>query len=169
MAILKIETVYRSLILNKIKSKIKSYFILLEKMGGEFMYIKRHLEEQILEVSQYYPVVMVCGQRQVGKSTMLNHIKEPERKYVTLDDGNARRLAANDPALFFETYGYPLLIDEFQRVPSILLEIKRIVDQKSLDGEENSGMFWLTGSQKFKMMQNVSESLAGRIAIFDLA
>lgn len=133
------------------------------------MYIKRHLEEQILSASQYYPVVMVCGQRQVGKSTMLNQIRTPERRYVTLDDGNARRLASTDPALFFETYGYPLLIDEFQRVPSILLEMKKIVDQKALAGENNAGMFWLTGSQKFKMMQNVSESLAGRIAIFDMS
>ena len=132
------------------------------------MYIQRHLEKQILDASQYYPVVMVCGQRQVGKSTMLNHIREPERRYVTLDDGNARRLASTDPALFFETYGYPLLIDEFQRVPSILLEMKKIVDQKALDGEDNHGMFWLTGSQKFKMMKDVSESLAGRIAIFDM-
>ena len=133
------------------------------------MYIQRHLEEQILNASNYYPVVMVCGQRQVGKSTMLNHIKGPDRRYVTLDDGNARRLAATDPALFFETYGYPLLIDEFQRVPSILLEMKKIVDRRALNGEDNSGMFWLTGSQKFKMMQDVSESLAGRIAVFDLS
>lgn len=133
------------------------------------MYIQRHLEEQILKASKYYPVVMVCGQRQVGKSTMLNHIREPERRYVTLDDGNARRLASTDPALFFETYGYPLLIDEFQRVPSILLEMKKIIDQKALDGEDNCGMFWLTGSQKFKMMQDVSESLAGRVAVFDMA
>ena len=133
------------------------------------MYIQRHLEDQILKASKYYPVVMVCGQRQVGKSTMLNHIREPERKYVTLDDGNARRLASTDPALFFETYGYPLLIDEFQRVSSILLEMKKIIDQKDLNGEDNSGMFWLTGSQKFKMMQDVSESLAGRVAVFDMA
>lgn len=133
------------------------------------MYIQRHLEQQILDASRYYPVVMVCGQRQVGKSTMLHHIAEPERRYVTLDDGRARRLAESDPALFFETYGTPLLIDEFQRVPSILLEMKRIVDQKALEGEDNNGMFWLTGSQKFRMMQNVSESLAGRIAIFDMS
>ncbi len=133
------------------------------------MYIKRHLEEQVLEVSRYYPVVMVCGQRQVGKSTMLSHIREPERRYVTLDDGNARRLAETDPALFFETYGYPLLIDEFQRVPSILLEMKKLVDRRALDGEDNSGMYWLTGSQKFRMMQGISESLSGRAAVFDLS
>ena len=133
------------------------------------MYIQRHLEKQVKKASQYYPVVMVCGQRQVGKSTMLYHIKEEERRYVTLDDGNARRLAKQDPALFFETYGYPLLIDEFQRVPSILLEMKRIVDQKALEGEDNNGMYWLTGSQKFRMMEHVSESLAGRVAVFDMA
>lgn len=133
------------------------------------MYIRRHLESQIIEASKYYPVVMVCGQRQVGKSTMLYHIKEEERRYVTLDDGNARRLAEKDPALFFETYGFPLLIDEFQRVPSILLEMKKIVDKKALDGENCNGMYWITGSQKFKMMKDVSESLAGRIAVFDLS
>lgn len=91
---------------------------------------------------------MLCGQRQVGKSTLLNHIKGENRRYVTLDDGNARRLATQDPALFFDTYGFPLLIDEFQRVPSILLEIKKRVDQRALAGEDNSGMYWLTGSQK---------------------
>lgn len=133
------------------------------------MYIARHLEDKIKEASKYYPVVMVCGQRQVGKSTMLYHIKEAERKYVTLDDTNARRLAETDAALFFETYGFPLLIDEFQRVPSLLLEMKRLVDEKALKGEKNSGLFWLTGSQKFKMMQGVAESLAGRIAVFDMS
>ena len=133
------------------------------------MYITRHMEQQILDASKYYPVVMVCGQRQVGKSTMLYHIKEENRRYVTLDDGNARRLAMEDPALFSETYGAPLLIDEFQRVPSILLEIKKIVDEKILAGDKAEGMFWLTGSQKFKMMRDVSESLAGRVAVFDLA
>ena len=133
------------------------------------MYIRRHMEDQIVEASRYYPVIMVCGQRQVGKSTMLHHLKEDHRRYVTFDDGNARRIAAQDPALFFETYGYPLLIDEFQRVPSILLEMKKIVDAKALAGEDTGGMFWITGSQKFKMMKNVSDSLAGRIAVFDLA
>lgn len=62
-----------------------------------------------------------------------------------------------------------MLIDEFQRAPSILLEMKRIVDQRALDGRDNAGMFWLTGSQKFKMMQDVADSLSGRIAVFDLS
>ena len=69
------------------------------------MYIKRNIEEIILESNKNYPVIMVCGQRQVGKSTMLNHIKEANRKYVSFDDRLARKLALEDPALFFETSG----------------------------------------------------------------
>ncbi len=133
------------------------------------MYIKRHLEDIVTRYSMQYPVVMVCGQRQVGKSTMLYHIKESTRTYVTLDDVNARRLAETDPGLFFETYMPPVLIDEFQRVPDLLLEIKKITDRLSLEGKDNRGLFWLTGSQKFSMMKGVSESLAGRVAIFDLS
>ena len=133
------------------------------------MYIKRNIEEIILESNKNYPVIMVCGQRQVGKSTMLNHIKEANRKYVSFDDRLARKLALEDPALFFETYTPPLLIDEFQKVPSILEKIKDIVDKLSYEGKDASGLFWLTGSQKFLMMKDVSESLAGRIAIFELS
>jgi predicted AAA+ superfamily ATPase len=133
------------------------------------MYIERHLSKVIEEANNYYPVIMICGQRQVGKSTMLNHIKEPNRRYVTLDDRNALRLAENDPALFFETYGLPILIDEFQRAPSLTLEIKRIVDDKRLNGDDANGLIWLSGSQSFRMMKNVSDSLAGRIGIFTMS
>jgi len=133
------------------------------------MYIPRFLEDQVKYASRYYPVVLVTGQRQVGKSTMLNHIKEPERTYVTLDDANARRLAETDPQLFFETYGTLLLIDEVQRVPSLLLEIKNIVDEKMRNGQECSGTIWLTGSQRFSLMKGVTESLAGRIAVLEMS
>jgi len=132
------------------------------------MYIKRDIEDTVINLSKYYPVVMVCGQRQVGKSTMLNNIKG-ERKYITFDDMKAKTLARNDPELFFDTYGYPILIDEFQKEPSILEEIKRIIDQKTLNNENTNGLFWLTGSQKFKMMKNISESLAGRVAVLDMS
>lgn len=131
-------------------------------------YIKRQIEEIIKKTSTQYPVVMVCGQRQTGKSTMLRHIAEEDRKYVTFDDVKARTLAKEDPELFFETYGTKLIIDEFQRVPDILLHIKKIVDEKTYKDGDASGMFWLSGSQKFVMMKNISESLAGRVAIFNL-
>lgn len=126
-------------------------------------YLKRQMEESILKASKTFPVVMVCGQRQTGKSTMLSHLMPKEMKYVSLDDDRARMLAKRDPEMFFEIYGDKLFIDEFQRVPSILLNIKKIVDSK-----KENGQFWLSGSQKFVMMKNVSESLAGRVAIFDM-
>ncbi|MGX8686143.1 MAG: ATP-binding protein [Spirochaetales bacterium] len=131
-------------------------------------YIKRAMESSIIKASTQYPVVMVCGQRQTGKSTMLRHLAEPDRVCVSFDKLETRTLAENDPALFFETYGHKLLIDEFQRVPSILLAIKDIVDNAQYNGENPNGMFWLTGSQKFVMMKNISETLAGRVAVFSL-
>ncbi len=133
------------------------------------MYIKRNIESAILKASKEYSVIMVCGQRQVGKSTMLNHIKEENRRYVSFDDRFARKLAETDPSLFFETYGYPILIDEFQKVPSILEEIKLIVDKLNYENKESNGLFWLTGSEKFQMMKGISESLAGRVAIFEMS
>lgn len=133
------------------------------------MYIKRQIENAIIEASKEYPVILVCGQRQVGKSTMLNYIKEAKRRYVSFDDRAAKRLAETDPSLFFDTYGYPILIDEFQKVPSILETIKDIVDKLSYEGKDNNGLFWLTGSQKFQMMKGVSESLAGRVAVFEMS
>lgn len=133
------------------------------------MYIKRNIEEAIIQTSKEYPVVMVCGQRQVGKSTMLNHIKESNRRYVSFDDRQAKRLAETDPTLFFETYGYPILIDEFQKVPTILETIKDISDKLGYEKKDNNGLFWLTGSQKFEMMKGVSESLAGRVAVFEMS
>lgn len=132
-------------------------------------YISRIMEKDILEASKNYPVIMVCGQRQVGKSTMLNHIKKSNRKFVSFDDQNARRLALNDPDLFFDTYKYPIIIDEFQKVPSILEKIKEIVDRLAREDKDNNGLFWLTGSQKFKMMENVPESLAGRVSLYELS
>ena len=110
-------------------------------------YIHRAMEDSIRKASSQYPVVMVCGQRQTGKSTMLRHISEPDRRYVSFDKVETRRLAQNDPALFFETYGHKLLIDEFQRVPSFLLAIKDMVDNAVYSGENPNGMIWLTGSQ----------------------
>ncbi len=130
------------------------------------MYIKRTLEQTFLDASAYYPVLALCGQRQVGKSTMLNAIKEKDRRYVTLDDRTALRLAQTDPELFFDTYGTKLIIDEFQRAPELLLEIKKIVDAKTLSGDTATSMFWLTGSQQFRMMKSISETLAGRVGIF---
>ena len=132
-------------------------------------YIKRHLEKEIIKASKTYPVVMVCGQRQVGKTTMLYNIKSKKTGYITLDDASVRRLAKNDPELLLDNYDTPLIIDEFQRAPKILLTIKKFIDESKLQKNKAHGLYWITGSQKFKMMKNVSESLAGRIAVIDMS
>ncbi len=127
------------------------------------MYINRALEAVIKEVSQSFPVLLVTGPRQVGKTTLLNHVAAPNRQYISLDDPIVRRLAQEDPALFFERYTPPLIIDEIQYAPQLLPYIKQYVDQ-----HKNNGDFWLTGSQMFHTMQGVSESLAGRVGIIPM-
>ncbi len=133
------------------------------------MYIRRHMEKTITSINKEYPVIMVCGARQVGKSTLLYHMKEPSRNYVSLDDLNARKLAVEDPTLFIQTYPAPVIIDEFQHAKDLLSVIKLEVDKRALEGNNNASMYWLTGSQQFQMMKNISESLAGRIGILDLS
>lgn len=127
------------------------------------MYISRSLQSQVKKLSSFFPVVLVTGPRQVGKTTMLKNCMEKSRTFVSLDELEIRNLAKNDPALFFQKYKAPLLIDEIQYAPELFSYIKSITDES---GE--SGMFWLTGSQQFLLMQNVTESLAGRVGILEM-
>ncbi len=124
---------------------------------------KRTLSNHIQSITDTFPVLLITGPRQVGKTTLLQMCSEVERNYVSLDDLDVRQLAKNDPALFFQTYKPPLIIDEVQYAPELLSYIKIIVDK-----EQKNGLFWLTGSQKFHLMQGINESLAGRVAIIDL-
>ena len=126
------------------------------------MYIKRTSEDVIKNLSKQFKVVLVTGARQVGKSTLLKHCDE-NRNYVSLDDLSERELAINEPKLFLETHKAPLIIDEIQYAPNLLSYIKLIVDKS-----DTKGQYWLTGSQQFHLMKNVSESLAGRVGILDL-
>lgn len=126
------------------------------------MYIKRTSEDVIKKLSKQFKVVLVTGARQVGKSTLLKHC-DKNRNYVSLDDLSERELAINEPKLFLETHKAPLIIDEIQYAPNLLSYIKLIVDKS-----DKKGQYWLTGSQQFHLMKNVSESLAGRVGILDL-
>lgn len=126
------------------------------------MYIKRTSEDVIKNLSKQFKVVLVTGARQVGKSTLLKHCDE-NRNYVSLDDLSERELAINEPKLFLEAHKAPLIIDEIQYAPNLLSYIKLIVDKS-----DKKGQYWLTGSQQFHLMKNVSESLAGRVGILDL-
>ena len=127
------------------------------------MYIKRAVEEAVLKISKMFGALLITGPRQAGKTTLLQKLAEPERKYVTLDDPDARLLAKTDPALFMQRYTPPVIIDEIQYAPEILPYIKMSIDKTRRKSE-----FWLTGSQVFQTMKNVSESLAGRVGIVEL-
>lgn len=132
------------------------------EMEGRKLYIKRNLERKFLKLNGFFKVMLVTGARQVGKTTMLKHLAEgTNRTYVSMDDLLARDLATRDPALFFQRYKPPILIDEIQKAPALLPEIKRICDET-----EEKGLFWLTGSQQFQMMTRVQETLAGRIGLW---
>ena len=120
-----------------------------------------------MELNEQYPVLLLTGPRQVGKTTMLEHLIEVEgkgRKKVSLDDLTLRELAKTDPKMFFQPYQPPLLIDEVQYAPELFPYIKIMVDERHQPGD-----FWLTGSQLFKMMEGVQESLAGRVALLHLS
>lgn len=124
---------------------------------------RRTLSNTIHTISESFPVLMLTGPRQVGKTTLLEICAAGKRAYITLDDLDARRLAQSDPALFLQTWQPPLIIDEVQYAPQLFSAIKMRVDR-----EKRNGLFWLTGSQKFHLMRGITESLAGRVAIVDL-
>jgi len=127
------------------------------------VYIKRELEQVVLRANEMFPVVMVTGPRQVGKTTMLEKLAEEGRNYVSLDSRINREMAQNEPELFLQRFPPPVLIDEFQYAKELLPYIKIRVDR-----DKKNGDYWLTSSQMFHMMKQASESLAGRVAIIPM-
>ena len=139
-------------------------------------YKTRTIENSLNSLIDNCPVILITGSRQVGKTTLLNHlVATSERKinYISLDNLLVRSQAIEDPEMFLRTYEPPLIIDEFQYAPNLLSYIKIKVDNARKnemfgDGKEVGTLYYLTGSQVFQTMKNVSESLAGRIGILDL-
>ncbi|MCL2404457.1 MAG: ATP-binding protein [Defluviitaleaceae bacterium] len=130
-------------------------------------YIKRGMESVVSRLNNQYPAILITGPRQVGKTTMLQKLMKDEnrnRTYVTLDSLEDRSLAKNDPAMFFQIYKPPILIDEVQYAPELFTYIKIHIDKHNKAGD-----FWMTGSQIFKLMHGVQESLAGRIALLHMS
>ena len=132
-------------------------------MGEHAVYVHRVLESGWHRINRQFPVLLLTGPRQVGKTTVLQHVCEHERDYVSLDDPNSRHLARRDPGLFLQQHPPPVLIDEVQYAPELFPLIKISVDRN-----RTNGAFWLTGSQQFHMMQRITESLAGRVAVIRL-
>lgn len=127
-------------------------------------YLERELERKFLEMNKCFKAILVTGARQVGKTTMLKHFaKGTNRSYVSMDNIVERELAKSDPILFFQKFQPPIIIDEIQKAPELLEQIKIICDES-----EETGLFWITGSQQFQMMKHIRESLAGRIGILTL-
>lgn len=126
-------------------------------------YLPRTIEPVLKAASGLFKVVMLSGMRQVGKSTLLKHLAEPERRYLSLDTGRVRQSAAAAPDDFFRQNEPPLLLDEVQRAPSLFLPLKDAVDSNDAKGQ-----VWLSGSQRLQLMQGAADALPGRLISFDL-
>lgn len=129
-------------------------------------YISRAIEKTFLAAVRDFKVVLVTGPRQCGKTTMMKKMAEDEnrgRKYISLDDFAARKMAVESPNLFLQVYKPPVFIDEVQYAPQLFSYIKMYVDEYQQPGD-----IWLSGSQIFKLMENVQESLAGRVGILKM-
>lgn len=135
------------------------------------MYIKRQIEDYLLNCLANYPSVLVTGARQVGKTTMISHLLEDKGyHFVSLDDEEERALAKKSPSKFLDAHPAPLIIDEVQYAPKLFDAIEsRINKTIRLNGRASSfGSFVLTGSQRYDLMKGVSESMSGRIAIIEM-
>lgn len=127
-------------------------------------YIKRTVEAQILALKKEYACILITGPRQVGKTTVVEHIDDKKRMgYVTLDDLQERKLASKDPKMFLEMHDAPVFIDEIQYAPELFSYIKMKIDKGA-----KPGSYILSGSQSFKLMDLAKESLAGRVAIINM-
>jgi len=128
------------------------------------MYLNRHIFSYVSRMIDQFKVVLITGSRQVGKTTMLKEMLGDKYDYVVLDDFMELELAKKEPALFFKNHRLPLIVDEAQRAPELFLQLKYIVDKT-----DDKGDAILTGSQSYRLLSNVSDSLAGRICIIEMA
>ena len=128
------------------------------------MYLRRHMRKLIFERGSTYQTVLVTGARQVGKSTLLENSAAKDIPQFTLDDLTLLTAIKSDMQGFLNTNKPPIFIDEIQYAPELFRGIKMIIDKR----KDEDGLYFMTGSQKFELMQGVSETLSGRIAILTL-
>ena len=135
----------------------------LAEREEKMKYHRRSIEQIISEYKEQFPILLLTGPRQVGKSTLFKELFREEYKYFSLDDPILKEQIINDPRLFLKNNPEKLIIDEIQYAPSIFPYLKMKVDENREDG-----MYLMTGSQAFVLMKNVSETLAGRVGILEL-
>ena len=126
------------------------------------MYISREIEADIIRGAKGFPVLTITGPRQSGKTTLIKHLF-PDKKYISLENPDYYEIVKNDPRGFLNRYLDGVILDEVQRVPDLLSYIQGIVDEYN-----NPGMFILSGSQQFNLLSGITQSLAGRTAIYKL-
>jgi predicted AAA+ superfamily ATPase len=126
------------------------------------LYLKRDIEKALITASKLYHVVVVTGPRQSGKTTLVKHLFK-DKPYVNLEFPDVSEIIQSDPKAFFNKYKDGVIIDEIQRIPELIRYIQGIVDEK-----KKKGMFILTGSNQFLLLSKITQSLAGRVAMFKL-
>ncbi|OGN63042.1 MAG: hypothetical protein A3F09_01450 [Chlamydiae bacterium RIFCSPHIGHO2_12_FULL_49_11] len=122
----------------------------------------RHLTKYILKYAKEYPILALVGPRQSGKTTLVKSLF-PSYKYVSLENITTRKVASEDPRGFLQTYGSFLILDEVQNVPEIFSALQQLVDE-----DQTPAQYILTGSSQFLLIENITQSLAGRIVTFKL-
>ena len=126
-------------------------------------YIPRTLERAIRRALRTFPAILVTGPRQSGKTTLIQKIFSDTHRYVSLENPDQRAQCLADPLSFLETHSPPVIFDEVQYTPELLHYIKT-----EIDSDRKPGQWILSGSQNFALMENISQSLAGRCAVLSL-
>ena len=134
------------------------------------MKFQRTILNEIIRSIDEYPVTLITGARQVGKSTLASYFEEKGYRYITFDDTDLLAKANENPKKFIKDCGYPIIIDEIQRCKALFIEIEHVVNEvrRTKGTIEANGMYILTGSQKFHLMKGVSESMSGRVGIIEM-
>lgn len=137
------------------------------------MYLKRDIEKTILDAETSFQAIVIYGAKQVGKSTTVDALFGNRFASVTLDDANERELALTNPKGFLEVHPWPLIVDEVQKAPNLLSEIKIAIDEQRKtwlkSNQSRQLMYVLMGSNQFELQTGISESLAGRAAVFNMS
>lgn len=126
------------------------------------MWIKREIEDELIYLAKHYPVIMITGPRQSGKTSLARQIF-PDKPYFSFENPDVREKVISDPRAFFSANPEGAIIDEFQHYPDILSYMQGIVDDK-----KQNGQFIITGSTNISMLSSVTQSLAGRVALLKL-